>query len=65
MVESLNNDFDFEKELEKVSKKYKKNKSDIKKEALIVYEDYLDLLKEIDMWDKISDEDLKKFEHKF
>ena len=62
MVVVVNNNFDFEKELDKVSKKYNKNKKDIKKEALLIYENYLDLLKEFEILDNISDEDFIKFE---
>jgi hypothetical protein len=62
MDDVARDNFDFERELEKVSKKYNKNKKEIKKEALLVYEDYLDLLREFEIWDMVSDEDFAKFE---
>lgn len=57
MVEGVENNFNFDDELNKVSRKYGKNKQEVAKEALRVYEDYLDLLNEFNAWDKITDED--------
>ena len=54
---------DVNKKLENFSKKYNKSKENIVEEALIVYEDYIELLKKFDSGDNISDEDYIKFEN--
>lgn len=59
----VQNNFNADMELNKLSKKYHKDKNELMKEALLVYEDYLNLLHEFKMWDKASDEDFLKFEN--
>ncbi len=60
----VQNNFNIDIELNKLSKKYHKDKNEVIKEALMVYKDYLNLLDEFKMWDDVSDETLLNFEKK-
>lgn len=51
-----------EKEISEIAKKSEKSEVEIVSEAILIYKEYLNLLKEFELWDKVSDEDFIKFE---
>ncbi len=55
---------EIEKKIKKISKQTGKSPTKVLKESIDIYNEYLKLQKEFDLWDEISDNDFVKFEKK-